>query len=70
MWCPRCNQGKVVKAKIIKNGNNLFICEECDATWKNKEQLEDNQFEDFSLYMESIGLRGVWSELEILDADE
>jgi len=31
---------------------------------------EDNQFEDFSLYMESIGLRGVWSELEILDGDE
>ena len=69
MWCPRCDQGKVVKAKICKNDNNIFICEECDATWKNKNEFDDNKFEDFSVYMEAIGLKGHWSELEILDND-
>ena len=65
MWCPRCNQGKVLKAKIIKNEENILICEECDAIWRSESEFKENSSQDFSQYVKNIGLEGLWTELKI-----
>ena len=36
MICPYCEQGRVIKAKIKKNGRIINICEECDTVWKGE----------------------------------
>ncbi len=65
MWCPRCDQGHIVKAKIKKTGETIFICEECDATWTDFNAIEKSSFQDFSSYMELKNLPPLWDELAV-----
>ena len=66
MLCPRCEQGDIVKVKIIANDNCLFVCQECEASWFLYEDIGINAFVDYGTYMESLGLKPLWSELEII----
>jgi transcription elongation factor Elf1 len=66
MLCPRCEQGDVVKAKIIAEKTFLFVCKECEASWFLCEDIGVKAFIDFGVYMESIGLKPLWSELQIM----
>ncbi len=67
MWCPRCDQGNIVKATILKNGEQIRICEECDAMWKAGDEVSDETFTDYSSYVEPLGLKGLWTELAIFN---
>lgn len=67
MLCPRCSQGKTVKAKIKKSGQTLFVCQECEATWFARDAISAEIFIDFGTYMEDIGLAPLWEELVISD---
>lgn len=64
MWCPRCNQGKVIK-NIIKVTNEIvYVCQECDALWPEGTEIKQDNFKDFSTYVKPKGLKGLWSELQ------
>ncbi|WP_379674880.1 hypothetical protein [Massilia antarctica] len=63
MLCPRCEQGDIVKAKITKTGEEIFVCAECEATWFSFDEIGRSPFIDFGSYMEKIGLSPLWDEL-------
>ncbi|PMV22326.1 hypothetical protein C1X21_28025 [Pseudomonas sp. FW305-3-2-15-A-LB2] len=66
MLCPRCEQGDVIKAKVIAGDTCLFVCQECEASWFLYEDIGVRAFFDYGAYMESVGLKPLWSELEII----
>jgi transposase-like protein len=67
MWCPRCDQGNIVKAEIKATCETIFICEECDAVWLGQSNISRTNFIDFSVLMESKKLEPLWSELTLRD---
>ncbi len=67
MWCPRCEQGEVVKATIQGSIYTIFVCDECEATWFKEEDVGKKTFIDFGTYMKSIGREPLWSELKIVE---
>jgi len=64
-WCPRCNQGWIVSAKIKKTKEQLFVCEECDATWLSLNNIGKEKWLDFGSFMESKQLPALWTELDV-----
>lgn len=66
MWCPRCDQGFIVRAKVVKTGALLFGCQECEATWFNQEDIGRHGFLDFGTYMMQQGLSPLWDEISVL----
>ena len=70
MICPRCDgQGMVIKASIFDTNIVLYVCDECDATWRDGEVVSSVNFKDFSTLMNSLGYKGLWSELINVDKD-
>ncbi len=66
MLCPRCEQGDIVKVRIIARDTYLFVCQECEASWLLYEEVGVNAFVDYGTYMQSLGLKPLWSELQII----
>ncbi|MFZ6640194.1 hypothetical protein ACO0LL_10665 [Undibacterium sp. TC4M20W] len=65
MLCPRCEQGDVAKAQINKTGKDIYVCQECEASWFTLHDIGVAPFTDFGTYMEEIGLFPLWNELNI-----
>ncbi|KEH93784.1 hypothetical protein [Clostridium botulinum] len=66
--CSVCEQYAIDKVKIKKNNDVIYICEECDRFWINKEDISDfNKAEVFEEYMIERGLSPYWDELEIIE---
>ncbi len=42
MYCPYCEQGKIVKAIVKSSGELIFICEECDTVWASHEKISSH----------------------------
>lgn len=68
-WCPRCNQGWVLTARIRATGQIVHVCEECEALWPQSRPVEASNFEDMATHVRSFGLKGEWTELEVFDRD-
>jgi ribosomal protein L37AE/L43A len=34
-WCPRCDQGWVRRFRVTGLENDIYSCDECEATWDN-----------------------------------
>lgn len=69
MWCPRCDQGEIVKAKILATGESVRVCQECDALWTAGVEIQNDNFIDFSTFAKSKGLQGLWTELQVLERE-
>ena len=68
MICPRCDeQGEIYKVKIKEIDNIIYICDECEACWENKENIKKETFQDLSTYLESKGTSYTDSHFEALD---
>jgi len=65
MLCPRCEQGDVAKVQIKKTGQDMYVCQECEAAWLSTADIGLKQFVDFGTYMEELGLLPLWDELYI-----
>lgn len=65
MLCPRCAQGDITKAQIKKTGQDIYVCQECEATWFALTDIGVAPFVDFGTYMEGIELAPLWDELNI-----
>jgi len=66
MWCPRCEQGEVVKVKVNKKNEIIYVCEECEATWFYESDVGEKPFIDFEDHMVSLGLKTLWSEVTVM----
>lgn len=45
MLCPRCDQqGKVELVVIKKTGERVHLCDECDALWKEDDEVTKSNF--------------------------
>jgi len=65
MLCPRCEQGDIVAATIRSTRQRLLVCEECEATWFAWQDIPHVLFVDYGSYMETIGLKPLWDELDV-----
>jgi hypothetical protein len=65
-WCPACDQGWILHAVVKKDGTSIRLCEECETLWFSTSQIGTEECKNFSIYMESIDLNGLWEEIEIL----
>lgn len=66
MLCPRCEQGDIVKARVLALDTLLFICQECEASWFLYDDIGVKAFFDYGTYMEDQGLKPLWSELQVV----
>jgi len=62
--CPRCNQGWVTRSCVKATGQNVSVCEECEALWPEKVAVTFETFVDMSTYLMAQGLPGEWTDLE------
>ena len=54
------------RMKILKTGETVHVCEECEALWPSNVEVASTGFIDFKTYVSTQGLKGLWSELEQL----
>ena len=70
MDCPRCDQqGTVLTVRINATSEIVHLCDECDALWPWGVEVAANTFSDFATYVKPLGLRGLWSEVTILEGN-
>lgn len=63
VYCPFCaGNGVIYKATIKETQIKIYICDECDLVWKDK-NIVDGNCERFDDMMNRIGYKGLWSEL-------
>ena len=68
MLCPRCDeQGEVQLVVITKTGERVYLCDECDALWREGTDIDKATFVDFSSYVAQFGLNGTWNEIEVIN---
>ncbi len=66
-FCSFCEgEGDIYRARIKLTGEVIFICDECDTVWFNKDIIE-TEATSFEKVMLDRGLRPLWSELEDLE---
>ncbi len=64
--CPRCEQGEVVCARVKKTQKMIYICDECEAVWFSKSEIEYATFNYFNLFMGRQEIPALWEEIEVL----
>lgn len=67
MLCPRCAQGDMAIAQI-KTGQDIYVCQECEATWFSSADIGVKPFVDFGVYMEELKLLPLWDEINVRKA--
>lgn len=69
--CPRCDgQCEVKKVRVLADGELLYLCDECDATWFHRESVKiGTPWVQFTAHMEKKGLPALWSEIEVTLTD-
>lgn len=67
VWCPRCEQGWIVRCRVVGTAMVLQVCGECDTVWEHEEPSGAPPFVILDQYMEVLGRPPLWSELERLE---
>jgi len=70
IWCPECNQGWLHAVVIRALNQNAYICDECEATWLKRNEIGVLRPVSFTLFMQNLGLNGLWSEVTEIDDEE
>ncbi len=66
MICPFCEQGRIIRASVKKNGKTIFICEECDTVWVDN--ISQDTVTNFDGFMSQYGISpALWEHIEIED---
>lgn len=61
--CPICGGAELLRATVKQTGEQISVCEECEALWTEPRISADNS-RIFARFMESKGLKPYWNELE------
>jgi hypothetical protein len=65
--CPRCGQGWVIPMVVEETGEEIQVCDECDAIWPAGVKPQVPGFEDLSEYLQSRGLDPITAPLRQRD---
>ena len=68
--CPRCEQDEVIRATVLHNGIAVRVCPECDAMWPAHQEVDLTTFIQLGTYLQSLGRPPLWSELELIEAQD
>ena len=61
--CPICGGAELMRAVVKQTGEQVSVCEECEALWTEPRISADNS-RIFGSFMESKGLKPYWNGLE------
>jgi hypothetical protein len=50
-----------------RSGEIVFVCEECEALWREGQAIENTGFQDLQAYFRAKGQSGDWSEMVMLE---
>ncbi|RZU37617.1 hypothetical protein EV284_2794 [Streptomyces sp. BK022] len=67
IWCPRCDQGWIIPARVLGRSDTFLLCRECDTVWVDCEPHAGPPFLILEEYLARFGLDGLWSNIELLD---
>ncbi len=63
--CPRCDgNGFIYEAYIGPLSVTVYICDECDALWKDGHNICLDNFQDFTTYLRKQGYSYIDAPLE------
>ena len=62
--CAICGQGWLRRMRVCLSRQLVLVCEECESTWLLVEQGPIGEPMALVAMLRSIGLRGLWSDLE------
>ena len=65
--CPACGQGWVFHMRVPKIGSEIYVCEECETTWMNRNDIGTVNHAGLMNYLQQHGLKGFWSEMEEIE---
>lgn len=65
--CPTCEQGEVLQMRVIDTGEELRVCDECEAVWPAGAPLAVPGFEQLADFLEDRGIPPLWSSLEFVE---
>ena len=64
--CPRCNgNGTIYKVIVVDLHLELYVCDECEASWKDRNLISVESFEDFSTFLEKNGC--TYKDAKVID---
>jgi hypothetical protein len=74
VFCPVCcpdpeivtTYSLIQKATVIKNNQQIYVCKPCKLVWLTEDIRADNA-QDYKKFMKTLGLKGLWKELENVD---
>jgi hypothetical protein len=64
--CPGCSQGRVLCARVRALDEGIYVCDECETMWFQKDDIGSRKPCNFVNFMRGRGLEGLWSELEVV----
>jgi transcription elongation factor Elf1 len=67
IWCPRCDQGWVVRCRVRGTEEEIRVCEECDTVWEEQAPSGNPPFLFLEEYLDRFKLEPLWSNLERLE---
>ncbi|MFB7931606.1 hypothetical protein [Streptomyces sp. NPDC056039] len=67
IWCPRCNQGWVTRARVPGESETFRLCHECDTVWVDRIPDANPPFLILEQHLARFGLDGLWSNIELLE---
>ena len=74
VFCPVCTPdvengikfSLIEKATVIGKDLQIYICKPCKLVWLTEDIRADNA-QDYKKFMRSLGLKGLWKELNDVD---
>lgn len=66
-WCPRCDQGWVVRCRVRERADLIKVCEECDTVWLEGQPVSMAAYTDLDPYLSGFGKEPLWSNLVPLE---
>ena len=63
--CPYCYQDAVWNVRLSSDPSVTFrMCFECDSIWRPNERISDEEGANFEQYMQELGQKVDWNNLE------
>ncbi len=62
--CPVCHVGDILRVRVKKTGDYIYICRECDAVWFCMESIKFETYNIYGIYMNRLGLKDSWDEID------
>jgi hypothetical protein len=69
VWCPRCNQGWCRRVVFRQTGATAYVCEECEALWRDIEDVGRVRWEQLDDYLKSENITQTQDIYSSVDTD-